>query len=719
MGGGVTMRRKAIERLAPKRAAGRGLTATLQELGKILILNIYQAKDLLVRYCINYETGEHEYWIEQHGWRKGGILNALNEDWRDWEWRYYENYPKLQKKDADRIRELIRERGWHDSPWEKINRLEYRYNREIRENTEMNKKARLMELMRKVPDRPGDLREWFFEKSAGEDYMFRKKGTQTFVCTNCGESSEASEIKRQDGGERIRHNDVVICPACRKLIQAKTRTAHMEQKYKSCYLIQPVNEDTSVLRIIEAKVGWDNGRHYVELGDEIRTLLYKAYSDRRLKRTYKIYYEDYLEGWTEGNRKNLRARQGYLYPGEFDKILEGTSYSEASKVLGFLSAQGQELNYNRLMAGAGQMKEYAEKIEYLSKGRFWNLLKDTVERTEYPVYQNTYYGPLNLRADSIEEMFQIRDRQKINRIRDEQGGNDMVRWMQYSDEIGKKISRETVQWMTANRIRPEDIRELEKYMSPQQIMNYIIRQQAEQYPGKNPEEILEEYKDYINMCEACGKNMKDEMVYRPRELKRRHDEVVVDRQQIQILRGLDTNTEAKEKYAEEMRQKSPQAEGILKEIKGRYEYENEEYRIIVPDTLIDIVQEGRALHHCAGSSERYFDRIESRETYICFLRRQEAPGIPFYTIEVEPGGTIRQHRSYLDEEPGIEQIREFLKEWQKVIRKRLTEEDKKLAKISKIKREANIEELKAKNNTRVLQGLAEDFLEAEEIQEAV
>ena len=719
MGGGVAMKRKAIERLAPKRATGKGLTATLQELGKILILNIYQAKDLLVRYCINYETGEHEYWIEQHGWRKGGILNALNEDWRDWEWRSYENYPKLQKKDADRMKELITDRSWKDSPWERIKAMEYRYNREIRENTEMNKKARLMELMRKVPDRPGDLREWFFEKSAGEDYMFRKKGTQTFVCTNCGESSEASEIKRQDGGERIRHNDVVICPACRKLIQAKTRTAHMEQKYKSCYLIQPVNEDTSVLRIIEAKVGWDNGRHYVELGDEIRTLLYKAYSDRRLKRTYKIYYEDYLEGWTEGNRKNLRARQGYLYPGEFDKILEGTSYSEASKVLEFLSAQGQELNYNRLMAGAGQMKEYAEKIEYLSKGRFWSLLKDTVERTEYPAYPQVYYGPLDLRADSIEEMFLIRDRQKINRIRDEQGGNDMVRWMQYSDETGKKISRETVQWMTANRIRPEDIRELEEYMSPQQIMNYIIRQQAEQYSGKKPKEVLEEYKDYINMCEACSKNMKDEMVYRPRELKRRHDEVVVDRQQMKILRELDTNTEAKEKYAEEMRQKFPKAEGILKEIKSRYEYENEEYKILVPDTLIDIVKEGRALHHCAGSSERYFDRIESRETYICFLRRKEAPGIQFYTIEVEPGGTIRQHRSYLDEEPGIEQIREFLKEWQKVIRKRLTEEDKKLAKISKIKREANIEELKAKNNTRVLQGLAEDFLEAEEIQEAV
>ena len=107
--------------------------------------------------------------------------------------------------------------------------------------------------------------------------------------------------------------------------------------------------------------------------------------------------------------------------------------------------------------------------------------------------------------------------------------------------------------------------------------------------------------------------------------------------------------------------------------------------------------------------DRYFNRIEAEETYICFLRRKEAPGIPFYTIEVEPGGTIRQHRSYLDEEPGIEQIRAFLKEWQKVIRKRLTERDKALAKMSKEKREANIRELQEKNNTRVLQGLAEDL----------
>lgn len=205
--------------------------------------------------------------------------------------------------------------------------------------------------------------------------------------------------------------------------------------------------------------------------------------------------------------------------------------------------------------------------------------------------------------------------------------------------------------------------------------------------------------------------MDDEMVYRPRELKRRHDEVVTDMNQMRILKEMDSNKEYKESYSKEMKEKYPEVEPILKEIKERYEYENEEYLILVPETLLQIVAEGQALHHCAGSSERYFDRIESRETYICFLRRQTTRTIPYYTIEIEPGGTIRQHRSYLDEEPGIDEIRGFLKEWQQVVKKRLTKEDKKLAKISEVKRNKNIEELKLKNNTRVLKALEEDFLE--------
>ena len=339
-----------------------------------------------------------------------------------------------------------------------------------------------------------------------------------------------------------------------------------------------------------------------------------------------------------------------------------------------------------MLAGVYQVKGYAEKIEYLAKGRFRNLLRETVACTEYPGWNAAYYGPLDIRAKNINKMFYINDRQKINRIRDENGGNEMVRWMQYSDETGEKIPTETLRWLLRHELGPENIRyQAGKYLSTTQLMNYIRRQQKEQYPGFTEEAVLEQYNDYLSMCKACNKNMQDELTYRPRELKRRHDEIVIDKQQMDILKEMMASQKEREQYAQEMREKYPTAEKTLHEIKERYEYENEEYKIIVPESLVDIVKEGRALHHCAGSSERYFDRIETRETYICFLRRK--------------------------------QIRDFLKEWQRVLKKRLTKVDKELAKISKEKRNANIEDLKAKNNTRVLQGLAEDFMDAEEIEE--
>ena len=208
------------------------------------------------------------------------------------------------------------------------------------------------------------------------------------------------------------------------------------------------------------------------------------------------------------------------------------------------------------------------------------------------------------------------------------------------------------------------------------------------------------------------KDMTDDLVTRPRELKRRHDEIMEEIRKQQIIEDIRRNKELAEQRERELKEKFPDAEKNLREVKGIYEYQNETYKVIVPEKLTDIMLEGQALHHCAGATDRYYDRIQSRETYIFFLRRASEPDTPYYTLEVEPGGTIRQHRTYLDEETGIEQIRGFLREWQKIIKQRLTQQEKELAKISKVKREENLEELKRKNNTRVLQGLLEDFMEA-------
>ena len=105
-----------------------------------------------------------------------------------------------------------------------------------------------------------------------------------------------------------------------------------------------------------------------------------------------------------------------------------------------------------------------------------------------------------------------------------------------------------------------------------------------------------------------------------------------------------------------------------------------------------------------------------------FLRKSESPKQAYYTIEVEPCGTVRQKRTMFDrQEDDIDIASDFLREWQKVIRDRMTDKDKELAKTSRVLRLENFKELTEKNiiiNTGQLQGqrlvdvLMADLMEA-------
>ena len=344
-------------------------------------------------------------------------------------------------------------------------------------------------------------------------------------------------------------------------------------------------------------------------------------------------------------------------------------------------------------------ERYVSLMEMLFRGRFYSLLVSESSNISFWSYE--YCGSrLNINGKTIEEIFRINDKQKINRIRAGNGGESMLTWLQWSDEKGEKLSDDQLKWLERSKVWPYCMALITGHMTMAQAINYLKRQQAESYQGKSIGIILNQYSDYMNMCKKLKKHCDDEMVYKPRELKRRHDEAAAE---IAAREAEIQAAEYSEKYKE--------AEKVLKKIRKKFEYAGESFLIVVPRKIVDIVKEGRALHHCAGATDRYFDRIKQNETYICFLRKKEAPELPFYTIEVEPGGTIRQHRGMFDEEPEIETVKPFLQEWQKEIKKRMKEEDHKLAAVSKKKREANIEELKAKKNTRVLEGLMEDFME--------
>ncbi len=119
------------------------------------------------------------------------------------------------------------------------------------------------------------------------------------------------------------------------------------------------------------------------------------------------------------------------------------------------------------------------------------------------------------------------------------------------------------------------------------------------------------------------------------------------------------------------------------------------YSIVVPSGVRDIMREGDALSHCVGKSDRYWERIEQQEAYILFLRKTAEIDKPYYTLEVEPNGTIRQKRTYFDRQnDDLKDAEQFLKEWQKVVSERLTESDREKAEKSKVLRLQEFEQLR-------------------------
>lgn len=707
------MKRKGILNLVPTPPGKEGTVLTAQALENILIMNYWEDERLIGRYCLNTKSGEYESYLTEGGvWRRckletlctGGCLG-----WCGW----HAEIPFSRPEDKALMARMLCLKKGENIFWE-IHSRESTYLSEKREEREYRRKKRIQEQMSRIPELSKEACTWITGQ-AGPDYLFYQKEGDTWFCSLCMKVSTPGEVlgvmEGQKAQPKIRHNDQVICPGCKKSLIAKKRG---EPKADfQVMVLQKIDEERSVVRHFDVHVTWSGGK-WLLLSEAVRIIL-----PHKPEGEAKIYYNQYprkafscfREDEDFDDKKNLANRvmkESLLYPEGIASALENTRYREWIRVFAAAAEAGLALNYNRMMTATGM--GLTGMMEYLLKGRFYRLLRESIR--EISVWYGTYTGSLNHEGQTEKEVFEIEDKQKINRIRQRDGGKLMVGWMRWAEENQAQINDKTLDWLEKEQIESKDLRFIAGRMSPCQAMNYVKKQQDGEYAGMNTRQLLTQWKDYLAMCEKEGKDTSDAMVYRPRQLKLRHDAMVEVIRKQEMLEAMKRDREAQEAFARKMAEKFPGAEENLESIREKFTYENETYQIIVPGRLVDIVAEGRALHHCAGATERYFERIMDKETYICFLRKKSEPEVPFYTIEVEPGGTIRQHRSLYDEEPGIEEIRGFLREWQKVIKQRMGKEDHYLARESAIKRQKNLDELRQKNNTRVLEGLLEDFMEA-------
>ena len=156
-----------------------------------------------------------------------------------------------------------------------------------------------------------------------------------------------------------------------------------------------------------------------------------------------------------------------------------------------------------------------------------------------------------------------------------------------------------------------------------------------------------EYFDYLSLRVKLGYDMTNDIILFPKDLHRRHNEVVLETE--------------KEKIAireREVLDKYPRIEKNYKMYSDIYSAAAAGYIIRPAKNAAEIVAEGRYLHHCVGL-DTYLSKHNTGKSIILFLRKASEKDIPFITIEIK-GNTIVQWYGAYDKKPQEEYFQAWL-----------------------------------------------------------
>ena len=157
------------------------------------------------------------------------------------------------------------------------------------------------------------------------------------------------------------------------------------------------------------------------------------------------------------------------------------------------------------------------------------------------------------------------------------------------------------------------------------------------------EHTLTMWTDYLDMAAALKYDLTRRDVTMPKNLQERHDVAAETTRYMRVQADRDRHR----KYNEKLRK--------------MYEFEYEDLCIVVPNSVEEIIQEGKTLQHCvAGYAARHFNG----QLHILFLRHRRKPGVPFVTIEIHTRKTARdavviqqihgyRNEGYLKPIPGV------------------------------------------------------------------
>lgn len=578
-------------------------------------------------------------------------------------WSYWKNYEPNYSSEAGKNLETYFGRKITEPVWE-IKHTEEQIADQQKWNRYRRKEERIDALMGAVEPvtEEADFRKWIRGVFPGA-YIFaetkqQKSGYQC-RCAACGKNFILKG--------KPKHNEWISCKKCGINAQVKTRVQQVKEE-KNILVAQQYNGDTWVLRHFRfravSSVSGKNKRAKTDIQhmERIRMFLsqrkktkiyygvYREYDQDRIGRV-EIGSTELKQDWADTKGGMVIDHKFLMYPGRLEEV-ETSQELKGMLVAGARS--GKTMDYNMLVR-CWWKHPY---IEYLIKGRYYRLADEIISSYGY---WSCPYELMDIAADNIPELLRL-ERQRANRLRDMDGGIHALEFLQIEERDGIRISQENLEFVEKHKI---DMGKLELYrtrLGINRALNYFRRQMERNHMSFR--RFQQYYHDYLNMAEERGADLTDDIIRVNARAIEYHMAYLEEK-----------NRKQDEKNVRRLREKFPNIAKDYEENRRKMEWENEQYVILVPKDVQDIVAEGRSLHHCVAASDDYFRKMNDHKSFILFLRRKEEPEVPYYTLEVE-GTTIKQRYAAYDRTPDVEKVDRALGEWKKEMIKREKKEQR-------------------------------------------
>ena len=515
---------------------------------------------------------------------------------------------------------------------------------------------------------------------------------QRVRCDSCGGEYSVD-------GREMKHKKMAACRCCGRTMQIYNTqySARRVWRARTFLLSQPDNNAVWVRRMV-VYFNFENHNANLDIcpGDIWWT---DGASAKHWKKKY--FFKDnqwdsrYIMCQSNDISKGMTASTGYYQPRVY-AAWERTFEHDLRKVMksGWIKKYDKGCNFYREVKFWESCRRYP-MAESLIKTGWADALASYLDGSDggycnhqhLKIHSKTYYGVFGLTKNELALIHGRKD--TFTDV------NEAVGWK----KAGLQITARNLQMVSAlSTYRVQDILKEHGLSRSLKYLRQQTRRITGKYDGVISPRVTSDWIDYLDMAQKAGMNLAIESVLYPLDLKRRHDDLVAERARLARMDHLKDVRRQIEEEAADLESRFS-IEQIMQKIKKTYQYDGEKYLIRVPDGAKSILEESRYLDHCIQRGTRYFERIATRESYILFLRKKDDPNTPWYTLEVEPGGTIRQKRSYNNNQfDDLEDAKPFLAEWQLIVQQRMSAAEVSLAEKSRAMRDQEFEELRKKGS---------------------